>query len=295
MEALKIAPESLLKKLGDIPSIPSVVYELSRIINDPMSSTKDVEEIMSQDIGLTTKVLKLANSAYYAIPGGVSTLARAIAFIGFDTIHQLVVSASIIETLDTKGPSNFDINEFWKHSLATAITAETIAKFIKHPSPSELFTAGLVHDIGKVALFLIAPDVFLEVVDRAKKLQLSFLEVEIASGLTPHTELGKSLAEKWRLPRLFSLAALYHHDYEIETRANLSAESNQVIDIVVLSNLLVHALKFGNSGHEKINGAPTRLLQRLRIHPQSEMPSLLKNIKMQIEQGSDFIRMLGAK
>lgn len=284
--------EALVKKLNEIPSLPSVVYELSRVINDPMSSTKEVESIMSQDIGMTTKVLRLANSAYYAIPGGVTSLSRAIAFIGFDTIHQLVLSASIINALDIKSTANFEIGDFWKHSIAVAIASETIAKYIKHPAPSDLFTCGLVHDMGKVALYFVAPEALLQIAEQALSNNKTFYDIEVAEGVTPHTEIGRMLAERWQLPKSLQTAIRFHHEADVARRSGLSADFNQTADIVMLSNLLVHALKFGNSGHKTILGAPNELLNRLHLHPQGDVPAVIKNIKTQLEQGSEFIKMI---
>src|SRR5262245_5041227 len=145
MSARQLTQESLLARLDEIPSLPSIVYELSQVINDPMSSTNDVEKIMANDLGLTSKVLRLVNSAYYAIPGGVSSLGRAIGYIGFDTVNQLVLSASILQALENKGPQRFDVNEFWKHSIGVGMASETIGKYVQHPTPADLFTCGLVH------------------------------------------------------------------------------------------------------------------------------------------------------
>src|SRR4249920_2508515 len=99
----------IVEKLDDLPTLPTVVYELSQLINDPMSSTNEIEKVMEQDQSLTTKVLKLINSAYYGIPGGVSRLSRAIGYLGFDTVNQLVLSTSIIKALEIKGPTRFDM------------------------------------------------------------------------------------------------------------------------------------------------------------------------------------------
>ncbi|RYZ75410.1 MAG: HDOD domain-containing protein, partial [Proteobacteria bacterium] len=141
-------PQMIVDRLDELPTLPTIVYELSRVINDPMSSTGDVQKIMANDQSLTTKVLKLANSAYYAIPGGVSSLQRAIGYIGYDTIHQLVLSASIISALDAKSSADFDLTQFWKHAIGVAMAAETTARFVHYKTPSDLFTCGLVHDMG---------------------------------------------------------------------------------------------------------------------------------------------------
>src|ERR1035437_1814036 len=102
MEAHQLTQESITSRLDNLPSLPSIVYELSQVINDPMSSTTDVEKIMANDLSLTSTVLSLVNSAYYAIPGGVSSLSRALGYIGFETVNQLVLSASILKVLETK-------------------------------------------------------------------------------------------------------------------------------------------------------------------------------------------------
>ena len=292
---IAVNTEALVKKIEEIPSLPSIVYELNRIINDPMSSTKEVESIMSQDIGMTTKVLKLANSAYYAIPGGVTSLSRAIAFIGFDTIHQLVLSASIISALDVKSAANFEIGDFWKHSIAVAIASETIAKYITHPVPADLFTGGLVHDMGKVALYFAAPEALLQIAEQALANNKTFYDIEVAENVTPHTELGRMLAERWQLTKSLQAVIRFHHEGDVARRSGLSADFNQTVDIVMLANLLIHAMKFGNSGHKTILGAPGELLDRLHLHPQGDMPTVIKNIKMQLEQGSEFIKMIATQ
>ncbi len=293
MDSIVFNTVALAKKIDELPSLPSIVYELSRVINDPMSSTKEVETIMSQDIGMTTKVLKLANSAYYAIPGGVSSLDRAIAFIGFDTIHQLVLSASIIEALDAQSSQIFDITEFWKHSIAVAIATETIAKHLNHPAPADLFTCGLVHDMGKVALYLAAPEALCNITAQAIEGKKSFYDVEIEAHVSPHTEIGQMLAERWTLPKSLQASIRFHHEFSLERRAGLSSDLNQTVDIVTLANLLIHAFKFGNSGHQAVLGVPNELLDRLHIHPEAEMPVIIKNIKTGLEQGSEFIKMIG--
>ena len=159
MGAAKISYNDLQERLNDLPTLPTVVQELNRIIADPMSTIKDVEEVMLQDQSLTTKVLTLANSAYYAIPGGVSNLSRAIGFLGFDTVHQLVIAASVFSTLKITGETSFDLIQFWKHSIGVAIVAESIAAKIGHKQSSDLFTCGLVHDMGKIAIAMLDKEI----------------------------------------------------------------------------------------------------------------------------------------
>jgi HD-like signal output (HDOD) protein len=291
--ALKVNSQALLDKLDELPMLPAVVYELSRLINDPMSSTGDVEEIMANDQSLTVKVLKLANSAYYAIPGGVTSLQRAIGYIGYDTINQLVLSASIVNALNAKPSEHFNLSEFWKHAIGVAMAAETTARFVHYKTPADLFTCGLVHDMGKVALHIVAPDTFLETVKFAQANGLTLHESEVQTGAPKHTDLGRELAVKWRLPALIQATTGHHHQKESSLRTGLSSEMNTVVDIIYLSNLLIHALQFGHSGHNKVLGVPKDLLERMRLTPE-QLKELIAKIRDSIANADAFLEIIGS-
>lgn len=282
----------IVAKLDELPTLPAVVYELNRVINDPMSSTGEVEKIMGNDQSLTTKVLRLANSAYYAIPGGVTSLQRAIAYIGYDTINQLALATSIIKALDSKSMDGFDIREFWKHSLGVAMTAEVIAREVKYKTPSDLFTCGLVHDMGKIGLFVVAQEQFLTTVKYARDNKLSLVEAEETIDYPRHNHIGFELAVKWRLPYQIQISIANHHQKDPMLRGGLSQEANLIVDIVYLSNLLIHALQFGHSGHEKVLGLPRDVLERLSIS-QDGLKDLITAVKAKIQNAEGFLKIIG--
>lgn len=288
----KLTVENALTRLEELPALPSIVYELSKVVNDPMSSTAEVERLMASDQGMTTKVLRMVNSAYYAIPGGVTSLARAIAYLGFDTINQLVLSVSVIKALDTRGFPDFDTVELWTHAMGTAVAAETTAKFVRHPLPSDLFTCGLLHDMGKVAQLTLEPDLVVAIVKHAKKNDCSYMEAESQMDCVRHTTLGQLLSAKWNLPAIVQNAVKYHHTVDTKHRVGITAESNRNIDIVYLSNVLVHALKFGHSGHDKILGAPRELLERLTIDPDHGLKTLIQTIKGNMDHAKEFLKFM---
>lgn len=281
----------LLEKLDELPTLPSVVYELSQLINDPMSSTNEIERVMEQDQSLTTKVLKLINSAYYSIPGGVTRLSRAIGYLGFDTVNQLVLSTSILKALEVKGPTRFDLNQFWQHAIGVGIAAEAIAKFTRHKNPPDLFTAGLVHDIGKVAIYIIDPDLLVDTCKYAAEKGLTIAEAEDALGVPKHEIIGQTLAKKWNLPLSIQVAIQFHHQKDSQRRLGIGPELTRNVDIVLLANLLVHALKFGNSGHEKVQGAPKAVLERLTI-TQNQLPKVIEDIKQGLAAAEGFLKII---
>ena len=290
--APKLLLDDLIARLEELPTLPTIVYELSKVINDPMSSTSEVENLMSSDQSLTTKVLKLVNSAYYAIPGGVSSLGRAIAYLGFDTVNQLVLSASILKALEVKGKSGFNVNAFWKHSLGVAVAAETIGKFVRHPLPSDLFTCGLVHDMGKVALYSVDAELLLEITKKAVNENISYHEAEVALDILSHNQIGAHLSKRWTLPSQIQAVVKYHHQKDPQLRGPLSADHNRTVDIVYLANLLIHGLKFGNSGHNKVLGAPVDVMARLGINPKGDLKAIITDLKAALDRASDFLRVL---
>ncbi len=281
----------LVERLDDLPTLPTVVYELSQLINDPMSSTHEIEKVMEQDQSLTAKVLKLINSAYYAIPGGVSRLSRAIGYLGFDTVNQLVLSTSILKALEVKGPTRFDLNKFWQHAIGVGVASETIAKFVRHRNPPDLFTSGLVHDIGKVAMYIIEPDLLVDACKHAVENKLTLAETEDQLGLPKHEIIGQLLAKKWNLPLAIQSAIQFHHQKDTARRMGISAELTRNVDIVLLANLLIHALKFGHSGHEKIQGVPKVVLERLALD-QAQLPKLIEEIKTSLQNAEGFLKII---
>lgn len=292
MEARQITQDYIVGRLDELPTLPSVVYELSQIINDPMSSTGDVEKVMSNDLSLTAKVLKLVNSAYYAIPGGVSSLSRAIAYLGFDTVNQLVLSTSIIKALETSGPQRFDMNQFWRHSIGVGMASEVIAKFLRHPTPADMFSAGLVHDMGKVALYALEPEAMISIVDKAEKEQLTYSDAETQMGIPTHVHIGQALAKKWALPTGMQAIIRHHHTKDHAKRGPLTSDLQRNIDIVYLANILTHALKFGHSGYSKIPGAPRDVIERLGISPDKDFKNVLALTKKTLDDGTEFVRIL---
>lgn len=289
--APKISTEDILSRTDELPTLPIIVQELTQVINDPMSSTGEVEKLMQKDQSLTTQVLKLANSSYYAIPGGVSTLGRAIAYLGYDTVHQLAISTSIFKVLGTKETDGFSVRQFWMHSFGVAIAAEVIGKQIRHGSPADLFTCGLVHDMGKIAYLQLSPEGFQQVVDLAKKKSISFYDAEAELEAPRHTLIGARIANKWRLPSHIQAAIKQHHQRDPAHRG-LSADLNRTVDVVYLANVLIHAMKFGNSGHTKETGAPVDVMNRLSLDPKSDFKRVLHEIKENLDRASDFLKVL---
>ncbi len=253
--------EFWVSKISDLPTLPSVVHQVIQVVNNPSSSIRQISDALSQDPSLSIRVLRLANSSYYAIPGGASTIERAVTALGIDNVSQMVFTAAVFSQFDLESKSPFNVREFWKHSLGVAVASETIAREIGMRDTSMIFLAGLVHDIGKLAHFQIARDEWMLICQHAQTQGLTTLESERALGTVTHDALGYELVRQWQLPLLIQEVVQLHHD-TLTSTTQVSVHA-QAVGIVYLANLLVHSMKFGGSGHEVIRNPSKEVVKRV--------------------------------
>ncbi|MBI3555731.1 MAG: HDOD domain-containing protein [Deltaproteobacteria bacterium] len=265
----------LLEKLNDIPTLPIVASKVNDLINNPNSSAADIAGILKKDQVLTAKVLKLINSSYYGIPGEVTDVRRALAFLGFNTLAQLVLGLSVFSLFPGEGDQEFPLVDFWRHALATAVCSELIAKRVKYSKPEECFTCGLLHDIGKIVMHEIAHDMFVNVVQYAREHKISFIEAEGALDVPNHAFLGEYIAAKWGLPAVIRSAIRYHH-LDVRTAATILPGTKPPIYIVSLANALVVNIGIGHSGDYSDGNMKPYMYEALGL-----TPSDLEQIKAQ--------------
>lgn len=283
--------EFYLGKLNEIPSLPTVVTKLIGLIDEPMTSIKQLEDLLVQDQSLTLKVLKLANSAYYAIPGGATTVNRAITYLGYDCLKQLVLAASLFDAFDVHSTPEFDIDDFWMHSFGVATTSETIAKMTGLPSPADAFTCGLVHDVGKLVLAIIDFDAFIATCSEAQKKKTTLFAAERALGAPEHTYWGMRLAEKWKLPLLIQSAIKDHHTRKHGLRMSMAAEINQVVDAVYVANQITHDLNIGHSGHDGKSMIESDILEHMGLDP-NRRSELFEKIEENLEHARNLMEAI---
>lgn len=278
----------VLDKLNDIPTLPIVATKVTELINDPNSSSSDIAEVLKKDQVLTAKVLKLINSPYYGIPGEVTDVKRALAYLGFNTLAQLVLSVSVISLFSDKKNSKFSLQDFWKHALGTAVASEVIAKQVGYPKPEECFTCGLLHDIGKIVLLQIAPDEFFRVVQLAEKEKISFIDAERKLETPNHGYLGEYIADKWRLPMVIRMSIRYHHT-DVSQMETMLASIKPAVQIVSLANQLVVKENIGHSGDASGGFVGANLLQPLNL-TEAHLPPILEKLQKDMDNASAFLR-----
>ena len=281
----------LLEKLNDIPTLPVVAMKVTELINDPTSSSADIAKILKRDQVLTAKILRLINSSYYAIPGGVSDVQRALAFLGFNTVAQLVLGLSVFQMFSGINGEDFSMVDFWRHALATAMCSETLGKMLNYPRPEETFTCGLLHDIGKLVLNEIDPERLLEISREAKKRGCSFVDVEKEWDLPGHSYLGEVIATKWGLPQVIRLAIRYHH-FDVKGMDSVLESAKPAIGIVRLANQIVVKNQIGKSGDCSEGRITPDMLYPLGLK-ESDVPIVEERLKKEMETAGPLLNVYG--
>jgi putative nucleotidyltransferase with HDIG domain len=206
---------TILKKIDSIqsiPTLPAIAMELNTMMQDSDTSVQQLKQTLEKDQAIVPKILKLVNSSFFGLQSKISNIDHAIVLLGFNPIRNAIVSVSIIEAFANKNAlKNFDITEFWTHSVAVAVLSKYLAVQIDYRSPEDAFTAGLLHDIGKLVMLQFFQDLFQTVWTSAQKNNLSFYNAEKKELPTTHTHIGAYLAGKWKLPASLTDAIRYHH------------------------------------------------------------------------------------
>jgi len=236
MNEISVASEKKIKlivnRIHNLPTPPTVFAQVNKVINNPNTSAYQIGAIIAEDPALSAKILKLTNSAFYGLSRTVTSVKQAIVILGLDVVKSLVLSASVFETFSKRNTidKNF-LDQFWRHSLLVAFMSRIISRTKNFPSfleAEESFSAGLLHDIGKLVILTHLPEDFAKIkAARANSpnAAASFLEEQVLG--FDHAAVGSYLCRKWNLPEHLTQSIQFHHS----PQENLENISTQIIHI----------------------------------------------------------------
>ena len=216
-----------LRSVKNLPTLPGIVIKLSKMAEDPDTTTDQMGKVISKDHILAAKLLKLVNSAFYGFPQRISSISSAIILLGFNVIKSLIISASIFEFMEDQ-----DL-ELWEHSLGCAVVSSVLAKRLGVSEPEEISTAGLIHDLGKVAIKMELPEEFEKIHCLVRKRGISTLEAEREILGLDHAEVGGWLTKSWNLPTKLIEPIVCHHDPRISKNEQIASSIVHFSDIVI--------------------------------------------------------------
>ena len=200
-----------LSQLNALATLPEVTAKVIKTVEDPRSSAAQLHAIVRHDPALVTRVLKVVNSAFYGLPGQVTSIDRAIVLLGLNAVKNLAVAASMGQMFrGMKLSEKYTAKDLWTHCVAVAVVAKELAKKVKPALAEEAFLGGMIHDIGILIELQTWPEQTRILCERAGGTE-PFMELEKSIVGVNHTYLGKMLAEKWQFPRACQVVASCHH------------------------------------------------------------------------------------
>lgn len=204
--------EQLVQSVQELPSLPQSAIKVLKMTDDANASARDVANVISADLALTSRVLRIANSAYYGLSRSVSTVNDAVIILGMQAVRNLALAAASYDTLRKELPGyGMPQGVLWRHSLACACAAQVLARRTRAARMEEAFVAGLLHDVGKVVLSVHVGPQFEAIRALAELDNLPFHEGEKLILGFDHAEVGAQVAEKWNLPMSLCSAIAGHH------------------------------------------------------------------------------------
>lgn len=226
-----------LSQMASVPSMPALYEELMEELRHPDASTQRIGKIVSQDLGMTTKILQLVNSAFFGLPRRVSTPVQATALLGVETMKALVLSIGVFSQFKSTTVEGIAPESVQKHSAMTAAIAKQIAaaeKVSRELADASLM-AGFLHDVGKLILAQNFPDQYGEIIVCTRERQIPLCEAEREALGTTHAEVGAYLLGLWGLPEPIVEATAFHH-----CPSRSCGQSFSPLTAVHVANVLVH-------------------------------------------------------
>ncbi len=262
MKPIIIDPKTFLVNHCTLPALPAVLTDIQKAVNAEVLNAKKIGNIISSDPGLVAQILKIVNSAYYGLRKELKDINFAVAYLGISEVYRITLSISVINSLGITRKK--ELEAIWSHSLMTALCSKYLAKkFEKSINTDELWTAAILHDVGKLVYLKYFPDHYDKISSFSKTNDCLFNEAELELGFPASSYLGSLLCDRWRLPSLIKNTCTKHTLIDLyeftEGKLILPVER-----IVTLGNLF-SILLIEQHGKEKKDQIMTAITDNLEI------------------------------
>jgi putative nucleotidyltransferase with HDIG domain len=278
--------EVLIKKVDQLPSIPAIIKRLIDLTADPETDIKDILELIQKDQALTAGVLRLCNSAYYGLSRRVASIDEAVIMLGFNTIANICLTIGpalyFRRNLWIYGRTGADL---WRHSVATAFSCEQLSHYLGEDRIEVTYTAGLLHDIGKLVLAEHDPRDLKSIMELAAG-DMELVEAEKKVVGLDHGAIGAKLAARWKFPRPLVQAIKYHH------RPSRAPSDADLCEIVYIGNTIAHQLEKGTR-IDMPDGSDGRVVFDRYGIGSDQLDRILSTVNSQVEDAEASLKEIG--
>ena len=271
-----LATMQLLLKDIKVPSLPQVLMELLNLINSPRSTAEDLAEVISLDPSLSSAMLRLVNSAKHSFSYRIESIHRAVVIIGVKELSALAISRSFMSMFRSSGGNSEYMKRFWRHSVGCAIVATEMAQIMGEANIARYYTAGLLHDIGRLALYanLDGCAATVERIGRLEHKPWSVVEAEKMS--FDHATFGAALMHKWQLPTVLIDMVRHHHEPH-KARSGFGAE------VLHLADVATTALGHSADAYARLPRFDSQVWSTLALTP-TELIAVLRQAALSCER-----------
>jgi putative nucleotidyltransferase with HDIG domain len=263
-------------EMGEYTALPEVYHHILSIINDQYSSTIDISDAVTKDPSFTSRLLKLANSSFYALKNSVDTVSKAVSIIGTRQLGTLALGISVSRSLFVLQSDDRSMIEFWRHSVATAIAARTLAIFLKEKNTERFFIGGLLHDIGKPLLYSRQRDTVCHIDDLCRAHGLNQFTVEKNLLGFTHADVGREVCRRMSLPENLLAMITDHHDVGSSLRPFEAA-------VIHLADIIANGVKKGSSGEPFVPALQPAAEEQLVLQP-SAIAVVVRQVETHAEE-----------
>jgi putative nucleotidyltransferase with HDIG domain len=232
--------QTLIDRLTDLPSPPTIVQKLQTLLEQEDVSSRDIAHVIETDQSFTARTLRVVNSPFYGFARKISSVEEAITVLGLNSVRQLLLTTCLIRALKDDNRA-LDLQKFWLHSFGVGIIARHLLPRQSREMQNEAFICGVLHDIGRMVFARVEPEKFAEFYIRG--ISVASIENESAFFGVDHQRLGEMLARKWNFPENVRLAIAYHH-----TPLNTDKQK-MLLAAINNADIICHALDIGSSGN----------------------------------------------
>ncbi len=227
----------VMETAEDFPALSATATQIAEMTSDIQAPVSRVAKLILMDVGLSTKLLRVVNSSFYGLTGPVSEVAQAISILGYKKVGSLALGLAVMDTFAVPPASNFNLKRFWERSICNAVSAGVVSARLRRNFPGEIFTAGLLQDIGAFFLALYFPAEYGAAFSTVKAIGGHPSRVERSVIGIDHAAVGAILVRQWRLPPIFEKILREHHFFELETDIS-SSPTADMIRVINLSGLV---------------------------------------------------------
>ena len=263
-------------------SLPMLYDRLNQVINHPRSSIGDITKIITEDAGLSSRILKLANSPMFGFHSNIDSITKAITIIGTQQLRDIALAISVTGVFKGIPEGLINMTSFWQHSITCGIVARILATYRRDANVERFFVAGMLHDVGQLILCTKAPELVKEMIATSRESGTPHFSIQRSILGFDHGDVGGELLKRWKIPAIISEPVACHH---APGRGELYPMETSLMHV---ADVIGHAMQVGFGGEPFVPPLDERSWERLAI-PISLLATIMKQADAQLSDAMEIL------